>query len=119
MAVDRPPLWTRHELGIVEADRDRRPVRALTPALPGPSFPRLIAARRARCAEMAIERARRRRVRKQLMEVEALVAHRDLQLFRAIAAGGGAYIARRERKLAAAVRALHRVRALAEEIGAA
>ncbi len=81
--------------------------------------PRLALAHRQRCAELALERARRRRVRAHLLEVEHLVAHREMQLQRAIATGDVVYVARRERKLAAAKRALDRVLSKAQEIGAA
>lgn len=111
-------FWTRHELGVLEAERDaRRARRARFAPLAAPSFPRLVAARRERCWEMADEMRAYLRVLHHLMEVEALVAHRDLQLHRAIATGRGSYIAVRERKLKAAQRALKRVRAEADVIG--
>lgn len=72
--------------------------------------PRLARARDQRVSELrAIER-RRRIAQGQLLGVERLVAHRELQLVRAQATGNGRYIAARHRKLAAAERALARLR---------
>jgi hypothetical protein len=70
--------------------------------------PRLARARDARATELIKEARERRRHTTRLMELERLVAHRELQFLRAGATGSRKYVAGRARKLAAARRALER-----------
>ena len=62
--------------------------------------PRLARARDEFVLQEILERAGRRRRLRELMAAERLVAHRELQLARAMHVGDARYIARRERKLA-------------------
>ncbi len=60
--------------------------------------------------DMAREHRRQARVRAtKRLQVERLVAHRELQLLRAGASGNRRYIAERQRKLDAALRAQQRL----------
>lgn len=70
--------------------------------------PRLALARDQWDAECKRAHARRLRREARLLHLEWLVAHRELQLLRAGATGRRAYIAARQRKLDAAVRARKR-----------
>jgi hypothetical protein len=79
--------------------------------------PRLSKAHRERQAELYAERAERRRVRNELLKLERLVAHRELQELRATQRNRR-YYAHRARKLDQARRDLERVRAHAQAIGA-
>ena len=81
-------------------------------------FPLLWRAHQQRRAELASERAQRRRCRDLLIRLERLVAHRELQLARACSTGSRSYLAKREAKLRAAQGALDDTRALARRIGA-
>lgn len=80
--------------------------------------PRLALAHRQRRNELLAERAERRRARAELLALERLVAHRELQLVRAGFRDDGRYIARRTHKLARARQDLARLQAHAERIGA-
>ena len=80
-------------------------------------FPRLGRAYEDRRAELAAKRERlarervaRRRADERLYRAEWLVAHRELQVFRAYNIGDRRYIAKRERKLAEAREQLARAR---------
>lgn len=68
--------------------------------------PRLARARDQFIAEREAAARAERRHRAAQLRLERLVAHRELQLLRAGARGGRAYIAHRARKLAAAKRGL-------------
>lgn len=60
--------------------------------------------------ELVLRRRRHeRRVRDERHRIERLIAHRELQLQRAFAAGGRRYIAERQRKLEQATAALERL----------
>ena len=96
--VGRPPMSGRFDLAAVA--------------------PRLARAHRAQRAHLALELKRRRHARNTVMALEALVAHRDLQLLRAMAKGDARYIARRHHKLAQSQEQLRRARAKAHRLGA-
>lgn len=68
--------------------------------------PRLARARDALVAQMRQERIDRHLHRKRDLELERLVAHRDLQLVRAMNTRNGRYIKERQRKLREAQRLL-------------
>lgn len=90
------------------------------PRTPGPSIydiaPRLALAMDQHNNLILARRHRLRLLRNKLVEVERLVAHRDLQLVRAGHTRNGNYIAARTRKLAAAERALARIRLEIDEL---
>lgn len=79
--------------------------------------PRLARAHRQRRAELHALAAERRRLRRRLLELERLVAHRELQELRAGATRDRRYIARRAAKLASARRELAEAQARARELG--
>lgn len=72
--------------------------------------PRLALARDQHNAMVADRERQILRLQHELLPLERLVAHRDLQLIRASAIGRGRYIDARRRKLTAAQRALTRTR---------
>jgi hypothetical protein len=75
--------------------------------------PRLARARDQLVAERRLDGRRRLHVRRLLLDAERLVAHRELQLIRAGRTRDPGYIARRQRKLEAARKALKRLQAVA------
>lgn len=68
--------------------------------------PRLALAHRQRKHEIHNEDMEERRYLAKHLELERLIAHRELQLQRAFIRGNGGYISQRQRKLGAAVRAM-------------
>lgn len=76
-------------------------------------FPRLhLAWQQERTAYLA-----RRQLRHDLMRLEGLVAHRELQLIRAMSRNDRRYISRRQYKLQTAQRDLQRLRTTADRMG--
>lgn len=84
--------------------------------------PRLAVAHAQRRTELEAARQERRRVRNLLMHKERLVAHRELQLVRAMARPGkrrhrASYIAVRQKKLVQARKELAQVQRRADRLG--
>jgi hypothetical protein len=80
--------------------------------------PLLARARDQRVAELGRERELRRRARDLVTETERIVAHRELQLVRALGTRNRDYMKHRQRKLAEAHRRLARAQAIAEALHA-